>query len=56
MPAFQWLLVLGVWLLAGVIWCVFFAVFGLRYEVASDSEEIPGKGFEKVQNDLASAA
>ncbi len=56
LSALFWFLMLGCWLLAGIVWCVRFAALGLKFEVEPEMTASDADLNESVHNDLASAA
>ncbi len=48
MTLFTLMLVLGIWLLAGIGWCILFAMLGLRFEInAEETSSVDGDFEEK---------
>ncbi len=56
MSGLHWLVLITIWLLAGIGWCILFAVMGLRYEADLEAVPSPGNDIDDADSDLASAA
>lgn len=56
MSSIHWFIFLACWMLAGVGWCVAFAVMGLKYEPCFEEPGLPEEASDPIDQDIASAA